>query len=479
MTTTDPARTTPAADGPPPGFGFRVRTSLDGRVTIDGHPVDTTGYPTPQAAAVEWVARRARADGHPQQVTAIDPAGRDVRLLVHPDGHSELDHLLSPDPARMRRPELAGLLEADPPRTRRDPDADPDPTIPASIPIRRPTSPSPAQPTRPPAPVPPRPVPAPPRATAVSAAVLAPAGLLPRLRPTTARPARGWQARVHTWTAGRVTPAPSAAETRHHDLVAAVQSRLDGPALIAVVNPKGGAGKTPATLCTAATYGAHRGSVVAWDDNETRGTLGMRALADPADPTVRGLLADLDRFDRPSARVGDLATYLRPQAGARFDVLASDDDPARMAQFGAVEFTRVRDVLARFYAVTVVDTGNNVRAGNWQAAVDAADQLLLVSTYQRDAAVTASWTLDHLHATGRGHLADTAVTVLSAATPTTDRRTRTELREHFTARTRAVVEIPYDPVIADGDHLDLHALRPATRDAWLTTTAALTEGLTR
>ncbi len=479
MTTTNSAPTTPAADGPPPGFGFRVRTTPDGRVTIDGHPIDTTGYPTPQAAAVEWVARRARADGHPQQVTATDPAGRDVRLLVHPDGHSELDHPFSPDPARTRRPERAGLLEADPARTRPDPDADPDPTIPASIPIRRPTSPGPAQPTRTPTPVTPRPAPAPPRATAVSAAVLAPAGLLPRLRPTTARPTRGWQARVHTWTGGRVTPAPSTAETRHHDLVAAVQSRLAGPALIGVVNPKGGAGKTPATLCTAATYGAHRGSVIAWDDNETRGTLGMRALAGPADPTVRGLLADLDRFDRASARVGDLATYLRPQAGARFDVLASDDDPARMAQFGAVEFARVRDVLARFYAVTVVDTGNNVRAGNWQAAVDAADQLLLVSTYQRDAAVTASWTLDHLHATGRGHLADTAVTVLSAATPATDRRARLELREHFTARTRAVVEIPYDPVIADGEHLDLHALRPATREAWLAATAALTAGLSR
>ncbi len=469
MTTTDSAPTTPAADGPPPGFGFRVRTTPDGRVTIDGHPVDTTGYPTPQAAAVEWVARRARADGHPQQVTATDPAGRDVRLLVHPDGHSELDDLLSSDPARTRRPEPTGLLEAEPPPVRRAQDADPDPTVGASARINRPASPElvfpgPVQPTRAPTPVPPRPTAVSATSTAGSAAVLAPAGLLPRLRPTTAR---------------RITPAPSAAERRHHDLVAAVQSRLDGPALIAVVNPKGGAGKTPATLCIAATYGAHRGSVVAWDDNETRGTLGMRALADPADPTVRRLLADLDRFDRPSARVGDLATYLRPQGGARFDVLASDDDPVRMAQFGAVEFTRVRNVLARFYAVTVVDTGNNVRAGNWQAAVDAADQLLVVSTYQRDSAVTASWTLDHLHATGRGHLADTAVTVLSAATPATDRRAKVELREHFTARTRAVVEVPYDPVIADGDHLDLTALRPATRDAWLTAAAALTAGLTR
>jgi len=308
---------------------------------------------------------------------------------------------------------------------------------------------------------------------------LQPAGLLPRLRPTAARPMVGWQARVHVWTRGRVTPPLSAAERRHRELVTAVQAPFTGPRLVAVVNPKGGAGKTPAVLAAAATWGAHRGSVIAWDDNETRGTLGMRALADPRQPTVAGLLADLPHLEEASARVGDLAAYLRPQGDARFDVLASDEDPARMAQFGAVEFTRVRYVLARFYGVTVVDTGNNVRAGNWQAAVDTADQLLVVSTYQRDSAVTASWTLDHLYATGRGHLADRAVTVLSAATPSTDRRTRAELREHFATRTRAVVEVPYDPVIADGNHLDLTALRPGTRDAWLHATAALTDGLAR
>jgi len=33
-------------------------------------------------------------------------------------------------------------------------------------------------------------------------------------------------------------------------------------------------------------------------------------------------------------------------------------------------------------------------------------------------------------------------------------------------------------VIADGEHLDLAALRLATRDAWLQATAALTVGLT-
>jgi len=146
--------------------------------------------------------------------------------------------------------------------------------------------------------------------------------------------------------------------------------------------------------------GAHRGSALAWDNNETRGTLGLRALAHPdANRTVWDLLADVDHFQTMKARIGDLAAYTRPQGEARFDVLASDGNPARMAQVDAVEFRRIREVLARFYGVIVIDTGNNVRASNWQAAVDAADALVVVSTYQADTAEGAGWVLDHLHST--------------------------------------------------------------------------------
>ena len=261
-------------------------------------------------------------------------------------------------------------------------------------------------------------------------------------------------------------------------MLTAVRRPLVGPRTVVVVNPKGGAGKIPAALLLAATLGAHRGSALAWDNNETRGTLGLRALAEPgADATVWDLLADLDHFQTVKARIGDLAAYTRAQGQARFDVLASDADPARMAQVDAVEFTRLHEVLTRFYGVLVVDTGNNVRARNWQAALDVADAVVVTTTHQTDTAISADWVLDHLRQTGRTHLADTAVTVLSAATPTVDRRHQGRLVEHFTARTRAVVQIPYDPAIATGEHLDLTQLRTATQHAWLTAAAAALNGL--
>ena len=183
------------------------------------------------------------------------------------------------------------------------------------------------------------------------------------------------------------------------------------------------------------------------------------------------LLADLDHFQTARARIGDLAAYTRAQGQARFDVLASDADPARMAQVDAVEFTRLHEVLSRFYGVLVVDTGNNVRARNWQAALDVADAVVVTTTHQTDTAISADWVLDHLRHTGRARLADTAVTVLSAATPHADRAQRDRLVQHFSARTRAVVQIPYGPAIATGERLDLTQLRTATQHAWLTAAA--------
>ena len=57
-----------------------------------------------------------------------------------------------------------------------------------------------------------------------------------------------------------------------------LRSDLGGPRVIAFANPKGGVHKTTATVLCAATVGSVRGrGVLAWDDNELRGTLGLRA----------------------------------------------------------------------------------------------------------------------------------------------------------------------------------------------------------
>ena len=289
----------------------------------------------------------------------------------------------------------------------------------------------------------------------------------------------GWQGRVRRLSGGLIKPQPSPQEMTdrkdNHD----IQRTFSRPMTIVVVQPKGGAGKTPATIGLASALGAHRGGyVVGWDDNETRGTLAVRVEnPDHQRTTVWDLLRDLPSFERTDARVGDLSHYVRSQGAAQFDALVSDDSPGNMAQIGETEFQRIHTVLQRFYRQIVVDTGNNVRSPNWQAAVNAADQVVVVSTYQRDVGYSGSWVLDHLIETGRAELAASAITVLSAADPRQDPTVRSELLQHFGQRTRAVVEIPYDPLIALGGPIEWLRLKPETRRAWTHAGAAVVNAL--
>ncbi|MGH8862265.1 MAG: hypothetical protein ACRDVG_13735 [Jatrophihabitantaceae bacterium] len=294
--------------------------------------------------------------------------------------------------------------------------------------------------------------------------------LVPDRSPVTTEPASwGWRGRMNRASGGLIKARAAERELVTRQAITDIQRGFSHPMTVVVIQPKGGAGKTPTTICLAAAFGAHRGGyVVGWDDNETRGTLAVRAAnPDSRRATVWDLLSDLAAFETFDARVGDLSYYVRAQPDAYFDALVSDDNPGNMAQIGESEFQRLHTVLQRFYRMIVVDTGNNVRSPNWQAAVNAADIVVVVSTYQRDVGYSGSWVLDHLAQTGREDLARNAVTVLTAADPSTDKTVRAQLIEHFMARTHAVAEIPFDQELAHGGPIRWTSLAPETRNAWI------------
>jgi MinD-like ATPase involved in chromosome partitioning or flagellar assembly len=290
---------------------------------------------------------------------------------------------------------------------------------------------------------------------------------------------KGWQAGIRRLTGGLISPAPSDAELAHRNAIAAVQRSLSGPRTIVVLNPKGGAHKTTATLLIAATFGTYRGGyTLAWDNNETMGTLGVRAQAARHTNTAVDLLRDLDRFGGGrSARVGDLDNYVRMQGDAKFDALASDLDPAGAASIDANAFRKLHSTLSRFYRILVIDTGNNMRASNWEAAVETADQLVIVSTIREDTAYGAASLLDGLRRKGHADKVADAVTILSSPAKTADEQLSHRLHGHFRQLTRTVLDVPHDPALVAGGPLNVDALAPRTRQAWLHATAAIAEGL--
>ncbi|SBT53693.1 chromosome partitioning protein [Micromonospora narathiwatensis] len=256
-----------------------------------------------------------------------------------------------------------------------------------------------------------------------------------------------------------------------------VRRNFGGLRQVTVVNPKGGAGKTVAILLLAMTFGQKRGGyVLAWDNNETQGTLGMRAQQDFHSRTVRDMLRDLGQFQGPHGRIGDLSQYVRSQGEGMFDVLASDESATGGEMLTAAAFAEIREVVSRFYKLIFVDTGNNVRAQNWQAAMDATDQLVVTMSARNDSAETAARMLDHLEQSGRQRLVRQAVTVVSMP-PSRKEIDLPAIQQHFAARTRAVLLAPYERLIDTGEPIRYAQLSSATRDAWLKIAAAVAEGL--
>ena len=183
------------------------------------------------------------------------------------------------------------------------------------------------------------------------------------------------------------------------------------------------------------TFGTVRGGgVVAWDNNETRGTLGIRGTRSAHRNTTRELLEDLGRFcDVFRSRIGDLGAFVRSQGDAHFDVLASDERPDVTGTIRAEDFPEVHGLLERFYRVILVDTGNNMRAENWLAAAEAADLLVVTSTVREDTGYSGLWMLDALQDAGHQNLKYKTLTVLADPSRPGRRRARRRPRRGLRA----------------------------------------------
>ena len=289
----------------------------------------------------------------------------------------------------------------------------------------------------------------------------------------------GWRGTVRRWSGGLITPRMGPDELAYEQDRATIQRDFDGPRTIAFINPKGGAAKTTGVLAAGFTFGTVRGGgVVAWDNNETRGTLGIRGTRSTHRNTTRELLEDLERFtDVYQSRIGDLGAFVRSQGDAHFDVLASDERPDVTGTIRASDFDSVHKLLERFYRVILIDTGNNMRAENWLAAAGAADLLVVTSTVREDTGYSGLWMLDALQDAGYQDLKHKTVTVLSDPSATVDAKLAADLVDVYQQRTRGVYRVPYDPALVAGSVVPYSQLSDNTRKQWLKACAGMAAAL--
>ncbi|WP_139738739.1 MinD/ParA family ATP-binding protein [Actinomyces wuliandei] len=385
-----------------------------------------------------YAAARARAAGVPVHVTAIDPSGRN-ELLVAPDGSLSL----APPSGELPRP--AGPTGAA---------GEPGPASSAAL--------SPSFPGHPP-------VSAPEGFSQRAESSFLSSNALGGPQPT------GWRAQLNRLG---LKVEPTQAERQEWVDERAVAQHWPGPRTVAVLNGKGGAGKTPTAILLAGFFARMgSGSVVAADGNVTRGTLGWRTEQGPHAATVLDLVPEIDRLMDPSARNGDVAAFTHHQTVDQFDVLRSNPLLLSTEQkLTPAQLDGVQQVLTRYYRMIVWDTGNDEGDELWLRIVSHADQIVVATSTRADHAEAGRLLLQGLaDRDERGAaLARGAVVVVSQAD-------REEVRagslvDGFRALAREVVTIPYDRAMRE-QWLRSDRLAPATRSAWLHAAAAVARGL--
>lgn len=470
-----------------------LRANGTGEVTINGtsHPIQADDEAAVLREALRLITDTAAQLGRPVKVTTTDPDG-EGQIVVSPEGTVSEAAPVKATPRRQKdtvaAPPITSVQEAIPAPAEPSPAAVAAPVEAVPAPAHVPEPAELAQPVtfasavnHPQAP-----------AVAAEAATAEPATRrslketsflvsAPVLEPAT----RGWRGTL-TRLGFRMEPSPE--ELAEREDIRTVSQHWPGPRTVAVVNRKGGANKTPTVVMLSAILARYSGAAtVAWDNNESQGTLGWRTEQGSHDNSVLDLIDSSQTLLSPSTNAADIARFVHHQTSDKFDVLRSDENEEGDHEVTAEEVDIAHQVLTRYYRLIVMDSGNTARSANWRQMIHHTNQLVVPVTAIEDRAEAARLTLQTLESRG-GHdaeLARNAVVIVSESTDAKRsmsgealKRAKDEaqrIADGFAPHVRAVVRIPYDPALVNGP-IRYEALQPATQRAWLAAAAAVAKG---
>jgi MinD-like ATPase involved in chromosome partitioning or flagellar assembly len=274
--------------------------------------------------------------------------------------------------------------------------------------------------------------------------------------------------------------APSKAETVRLDLEE--QQRRDEEVIrqttwtravsILFANPKGGVGKTPSALALGGVLASVRGgSVCIVEVSDDPGALTFRAEGQPK-LGLAELVRDIDTI----RSAGQLAGYTAPQTSFA-SVIGTVERRARLSGEDVLEVARVID---DFYAIRVMDSGNQPSSSAFAGAVATADALVVPVYNTGDAVIEALNLLAELRAKG-GKAAELArrATLLRLTdgrpeSPAVVERVDQMVEDAGFAQKFA---IPFDPHIAERSQISLGRLAPQTMRAFTAAAAGVVRAL--
>lgn len=252
------------------------------------------------------------------------------------------------------------------------------------------------------------------------------------------------------------------ADRRHTEEAAIRQATWSRAVSVLVANRKGGVGKTPTALILGGVLASIRGgSVAVLEVTDDPGALGYRAEGSP----TRGL-GDLVRDVDAITSAGQLAGYTAPQTSFA-SVIASTGHRQHLM---AADVVAVSGLIDEFYAIRVMDSGNQPSSSAFLGAVEVADVLVVPVLNAGDAVLEAVALLEHLRSMGpKGEaLADGAIIVRLTDGRPENAKVLTRIDRILTdARPAHVLHVPYDAHIAERGQISLASLQEPTLRAFI------------
>jgi MinD-like ATPase involved in chromosome partitioning or flagellar assembly len=286
-------------------------------------------------------------------------------------------------------------------------------------------------------------------------------GYLATLERAVFRPAprtpRAWRDLLRAGASGLLEPSAAAAASQERRLLARVQLRPPEPLVVAFLAGKGGVGASTTAAGVAVLLASLRPDTAALASARSgAGSLGCRLLGRPA-PAAPALV------DRVPAT---------PPLWVR-DRLAVVDGSPWHSPAPARTVVRLLELLRGQHPLTLVDVGNDLGEPA-VAALERADQVVLVTSASPDAVAATRTGLSRIHQSDPFRLATVVVAVV-CLTPRQHRWAHRRLRSELGLPRGRIVPVGFDPWLAAGERIEPARLAATTRRAYLEIAGQLLE----
>jgi chromosome partitioning protein len=272
-----------------------------------------------------------------------------------------------------------------------------------------------------------------------------------------------WRQLIHRVTGIDLGPGKNAAH--ENELRDRIRAAVGGAFPIAVLNLKGGVGKTAVVEALGSTFAAVRDDRVIALDTDAGGLAERHGRGNPHS------LADLLRCN-PATRYADIRalTYMNTVG---LEVLGLPDYARSDWRLGRRDVVKAFSMLRNQYSVVLVDCVKALNSTVMEAVLPESGALVLVTSTSIDAVRKTQTSLEWLCHNGyRGLTKSTVLAINHVEAARVDGAAATEL-ERLSARVAATVVLPFDRHVHDGRKIALDRLSKESRRSYLELAAVL------